>query len=81
MITIRNKGIALLVSLCLLSCNNEEPEPYIDPNPLPGSDLVLDDLVDMEVYAESMKVDCRYFAGRVISRILVNETEYMARNY
>ncbi len=71
-----NKSLVLALSLLLFSCNDKEVDPYIDPNPLPGADLVLDDLVDMEVYAESMKVDCRYFAGKVISRILANQTEY-----
>ena len=71
-----NKTIILFLSLSLLACNNKEPEPYIDPNPLPESDIVLDDLVDMEVYAEGMKVDCRYFAGKFTSWIQVNQTVY-----
>ena len=78
MSSVLNISIALLLSLSLLACNNKEPEPYIDPNPLPDSDIVLDDLVDMEVYAKGMKVDCRYFDGKFTSRILVNQTIYNA---
>lgn len=72
------KIIPFLISLLLFSCKDKEPDPYIDPNPLPESDLVLDDLLDMEVYSEGMKVDCRYFEGKIVSRILLNQTEYNA---
>lgn len=73
--TFQTKILTLLLGLLLFSCNNKEPEPYIDPNPLPEADVVLDDLVDMEVYPEGMKVDCRYFDGKVISRLIVNQKE------
>jgi len=76
--SLQSKIIALLLSLSLFACNIKDVEPYIDPNPLPESDIVLDDLVDMEVYAEGMKVDCRYYAGKFTSRILVNQTIYNA---
>lgn len=70
--------LALLINLFLHSCNNKEVDPFIDPDPLPEADMVLNDLLDKEVYGEGMKVDCRYFAGKETSRILVNETEYDA---
>lgn len=70
------KILAILVGFLLFSCNTKEPEPYMDPNPLPDADLVLDDLVDKEVYTEGMLVDCRYFDGKVTSRLLINHTEY-----
>lgn len=72
----RMKILTLLYVFLLFSCKSEEPEPYIDPNPLPGADLVLDDLEDMQDYPEGFLVDCRYFGSSVVSRLIINQTEY-----
>jgi hypothetical protein len=64
-------SICLVVLLLLLGgCDPPEIQPLPDPDPL--ADLVLDELVDKQSYAEGMSVDCRYFKGAVTKSITLN---------
>lgn len=64
--------LLLLFGLLLFACDKKKP----DPDPEPVADIFLDELVDMQEYAEGKIVDCRYLNGLKVSKIVVNNIEY-----
>lgn len=66
----RYRSIILLIgTIALFSCTRVPLEPVVPV------DLSLDDLTDMEVYTASMMVECNYFQGQKVERVLVNGVE------
>ena len=66
--------LSLFLAMFIYTCNTPDVDTDIDLDV--DADYALDELVDKEVYAEGMIVDCRYYKGARTTRILINQAEY-----